>query len=1442
MKVFKLMKVFIFFVLILSFLGFAFEYQITGPKRVSSLEGIKYRIIVFNNIQNQSIPIKIMYRNRVLAEKYIKKDHVFNIDLSGMGVKEYDQVDLDFRIGQDQHIVSLQYVPEYKGIIFTDKPLYQPGQTVYIKGVVLKNKKPINSKVHIFIEDPKGNKMFYKEIIPKNGLFFEKFVISDLVVNGIYRLVLQKDGKNLAVNSFEIKKYKLPKFKIETSFVGDPKIFEIGKTYRVRVQASYFFGKKVSNANVKVDMLSFDVGFNKIYSVEGKTDSNGEFYFTLNIPEYLVGVDKSKGILRIDLEVEDQAGQVEKKSHLIEVFSSPIVAYLIPANRVIKDLDNKFYLVVSYADSSEGSFRVNFIKPFRKSFETKGFLEFSYRPTSESEEFLFEVSDDKGNKQKFTEKINSVSDKEVFIFRDKAIYKIGQTLEFKLYSNFSGYVYLDFFVKSGNSYRTVFNDTVYLEAFKIKSYMTNINPDFKGELIVRAYFLKSDGTVSNNFKSFIIQDPGELKINVRKNKDTYTVRENLVLSIDTSEKAEIFVDIVDEALLYLSRSDPELLKLYLQLEKEILEPRYEIHNVKEVIIFNKQGILKAMLDRKNWSEGYTDQPSDLQNLIAKDFVNINSVQEKTRKTLKKMESLYTKVYNYYFSFKQLPSDFREIGLRKNDCQDEWGTEFKLSKKNDSFEIISAGVDRKFGTEDDIKYPSRIGEIFINGREFRITAFKKGEISTFKDKSDKADLKDDLIVRQYFPETFYSSLISVDKFKTLSLTLPDSITTWRAQFFGISESGKLGSKSLDITVFQNFFIDLDAPIFLTKDDEVSIPVVVYNYTNKELNVMLQIQKEKWFELLDQETKEILVKPNSNTSVYFKIKAEKIGINTLTVFAYSGRFRDAIKKQIEVIPNGFIVENNKSVYISNVYDSSFVIPVDSIDRSHRVYLYIYPSFSSQLLSGLDKLLAIPYGCFEQTSSINYPNILILKYLRNRGISNPGLEMKAEYYLNVGYQRLITFEVEGGGFSWFGDKPANKVLSAFGLMQFKDMKSVFFVDQKIIDRTKKFLIDQQESDGSWEPDKNYLHQESWENIQKQKITTTAYILMALLDNDEKIYQEYTTQISKAFRYVYRHFKDNVKSIDNYTLGLILNIFADLKDREKEARAGIDIIIDELNSRSIKQGKWIYWKGAEKTLFYGQNSSSDIETTSIIGLGLIKLKRFDLANQVIKYLISSKDSKGMWYSTQPTILALKTITSFDISSNSLPKSNKVNISINGRDLKTEFSSKDIAYKIVDITSFVSKGKNVIRIRSENKLLVDIYYTFYMPFTFYKPIQDLIDIDVKYDRTELSSNDRVKAYVNIRNRTKKVLEMVVVDLGIPPGFNVDISRLEGNTKVRNVELTSRQIIVYFERFDPEEVVSLEYELVSKYPLKVKVPVTKAYEYYNPSNTVIKEGQIMVVR
>src|SRR6202012_3003485 len=171
-----------------------------------------------------------------------------------------------------------------------------------------------------------------------------------------------------------------------------------------------------------------------------------------------------------------------------------------------------------------------------------------------------------------------------------------------------------------------------------------------------------------------------------------------------------------------------------------------------------------------------------------------------------------------------------------------------------------------------------------------------------------------------------------------------------------------------------------------------------------------------------------------------------------------------------------------------------PAASIPDATSIFVRLYPGPLSQVIEGMDSILRMPGGCFEQTSSSTYPNVLALDYIKRTKKLTPEVHAKAEGFVANGYQRLLTFEVPGGGFSWFGSAPANKILTAYGLMEFADMAKVYSVDPKLIDRTQRWLASQQQPDGSWKPDSNFINEGATNRFNTDPVRISAYIAWAL------------------------------------------------------------------------------------------------------------------------------------------------------------------------------------------------------------------------------------------------------------------------------------------------------------------------------------------------------------
>ncbi len=364
-------------------------------------------------------------------------------------------------------------------------------------------------------------------------------------------------------------------------------------------------------------------------------------------------------------------------------------------------------------------------------------------------------------------------------------------------------------------------------------------------------------------------------------------------------------------------------------------------------------------------------------------------------------------------------------------KDAWGGTIKLVKRDkkrdhqtgwtqfDYHELVSAGPDGKFGTEDDVKWlnpnqwflaqlwwigsetrQAQLSQGFGKGRDFARGGLRRnrrfggvegvadlamrlaGAPGELPEKAAKADGKAretdagggkapgegggaaPVRVREYFPETmlWYPALITDDRGQAiLPVTFADSITTWRLSASASSKGGALGGVSAPLRVFQDFFVDLDLPIALTQNDEVAFPVAVYNYLKKPQTVKLQLQKEPWFDLTDDRgpTRSLDLKPNEVTAVKFRIKARRIGYQPLTVKATGSSMSDAIKRTIEIVPDGQKVERVVTDRLTGKVAQTIDIPENAVPDSYKLLVKIYPGVFSQVMEGTEGMLRLPGG---------------------------------------------------------------------------------------------------------------------------------------------------------------------------------------------------------------------------------------------------------------------------------------------------------------------------------------------------------------------------------------------------------------------------------------------------------------------------------------------------
>ncbi|MBK8988749.1 MAG: hypothetical protein IPM39_22195 [Chloroflexi bacterium] len=720
------------------------------------------------------------------------------------------------------------------------------------------------------------------------------------------------------------------------------------------------------------------------------------------------------------------------------------------------------------------------------------------------------------------------------------------------------------------------------------------------------------------------------------------------------------------------------------------------------------------------------------------------------------------------------------------------------------------------------------------------------------------------LRQYFPETmFWLPDGETDANGNLVVDIPvaDSITTWRLTALASSQDGRLGSATGGLRVFQEFFVDLNLPLALTVGDEIAVPVGVFNYLPDAQTVRLVVEDASWFTLLDEREKSIEIAANDIEVVYFRVRADQFGRQPFTVTAWGSTMNDAIRKEVQVVPNGKEIRGSESgrLTVGEPIQTNVAIPTDAIPGTQAITVKIYPGVVSQVVEGLDSMLQMPNGCFEQTSSTTYPNVLVLDYLQASGQVSPEVQFKAEDYINLGYQRLTTFEVNGGGFSLFGYPPADRMLTAYGLQEFSDMSRVFEVDPALVQRAARWLLDQQQGDGSWENDQGLVHETTWSSLENDRLPVTAYIVWSL--TEAGFYDESGTQ--RGLSYVRQHVSE---AGDPYVMALVANalVSADLA-------GGGDIsdvtesVLNQLAGLAQPDGSGgVSWSSGVASFAGSEGQTGSIETTALAALAFLRAQSHDdVANDALTSLISQKDSFGTWYNTQATILALKALIE-TVRSGAEDMNAAVTITLNGgqtRTLQVTPENFDVVQQISFSDAPLGDSVVGITVEGEGSLMYQVTSSYYLPwekladYPELMNVEEALTIDVAYDRTELAVNEAVTVDVAVTlNGAGAYAKQALIDLGIPPGFVVNTDDLallvarsnqtavaEGQPSIQRYELTGRQILIYLNNLSGGQPLSFSYRLTAQYPLRAQTPASSAYDYYNPDVNGEHAPEMLVV-
>jgi hypothetical protein len=1377
-------------------------------------------------------------------------------------------------------------------LITTDKPLYQPGQTIHIRTLSLRRGDLLPAArrdITIEVLDGNGNKIL-REIIETDrfGIASTELLLARELNMGefIIRATLDETQSERTVT---VDRYRLPRF--TTSVTPDASYYRPGRDAEVLVRADYLFGEPVAGGELHAEIYQHDQGDQLIGTVDAELDENGTYLLDVEIPTVFAGQSLQQGDVYLDVivNVTDGAGEERQGRAILRVAEQGILMVAIPAHDLLPGIENAFHILTTDPTGAALSVECNatYEGGAQRDLLTdaRGTATIDLDLPADDDDFWFDLAclDAAGDlsQRLFSFDLSDAIDNgAIAIVTDGSLYAAGDPVEISIRTSADvERVFVDLIANN----RTI--ATASIAVVDGAATHTIVLPlDLVGTVELLGFDMAT-GPVIRARRLIYVEPANDLHLSFSADQGEYLPGDDAVIEVNVTDQngdgvaAAVGFQIVDEAVFALQDMRPGAERVFFQLEQEVLAPEYDVHGfgIGEVVTAgessdaDRERAAEILFAASQGSPGYGIVVDTLADQVAAVVSIVQGRMSTDRAAI--LEDARHMIQDEYEESWTAYDDSEAIILSFNNrYSDPWGQYYRFEPRYtyrqdvpDTFLMWAAGPDERFDTADDVQSTTFFEELLYDyrGDDEMVDAMNEEPMAGELDGGDRdgdmppgEPMPDDQSapdtdggsggdaprVRSYFPETLMvepALITDGDGTATIEVQMADSITTWRVTGMASSRSGQLGSSTAAIRVFQPFFLDIDFPPTLTQNDEVEVPVAVFNFLDEPQTISLEVVEVggPWYELLSVGEVEVELQAGEVTSVPFRLRVDRVGVHAFQVNGSGGTFPDGVLRTVEVLPDG----EEQVTVISDRLDRDVEvvvnIPIEAIENASRVIVKIYPGMFSQVVEGLESLLRMPSGCFEQTSSSTYPNVLALQYLRETGQGTPEVEERALEFISTGYQRLLSYEVPGGGFEWFGNTPAHRILSAYGLLEFSDMSEVFEVDPAVIQRTQQWLLSQREPDGHWRAAPEGIHEGATNNFTDSDLRATAYINFALLESGFS-----GPETDSATAWVIGQLDD---MDDNYTMALVANML--ISNDRSDSRIGT--VLNRLAAKAEEDGDTIFWTSNSQSLTYGTGGGMAMETTALAMYAFIRAGSSpELVEGGVSYLVQNKDAFGTWQSTQATILSLRTFLAL-LDGEAEPSEATIHVFLDDdlvQTIQVDETNTDVVRQI-DLQELIQTGDNTLRIEfdGEGSFLYQVVETHYLPWDDVTPEETGLEIVVDYPQDTVPVGEPATVSVRVVNRRDSRAEMVMVHVGVPPGFDVDMRTMTNHVSAglfSRVDRTADGVEAYLYGIEAGETIDFELDVIPRMPLNVQTPVSVTYLYYEPEVRAESEPSMVIAQ
>ena len=279
----------------------------------------------------------------------------------------------------------------------------------------------------------------------------------------------------------------------------------------------------------------------------------------------------------------------------------------------------------------------------------------------------------------------------------------------------------------------------------------------------------------------------------------------------------------------------------------------------------------------------------------------------------------------------------------------------------------------------------------------------------------------VVPRREFPDTaFWRADLetNAEGIATVSLTLPDSLTTWVAVARAVTLDTEVGEGEAEIVVSKPVQADLALPRFAVQGDEFALDVLGRHYTDPAapLDATCAIEAPALV-VLDAGSRSLSMDYGETEVARWSAVASTLGLSTVRADLTSAAGGDALEMPLEVLPFAIPERFVTAGATDAKAFETILIPYDTMADASSLEVRLSPGAALGVLDGLEELIGYPYGCVEQTMSRQLPNAVVGRLIDSLGLEAPEIQDQLPELMALGIQKLAGFQRDDGAWGWWG-----------------------------------------------------------------------------------------------------------------------------------------------------------------------------------------------------------------------------------------------------------------------------------------------------------------------------------------------------------------------------------------------------------------------------------------